>query len=88
MSAGMNSAFGVDRVLLIRHFVVVMLAVYVLVIHVYSSLSPPTVTHTLCISFLLRRKLATMRAYVTFFPTAHSGVGQSVLCSFPFSFLC
>ena len=48
----MNLAEGVDTVLLMRHLVFVKLVQVVVVIPGNSSLSPPTVTRTLCVSFL------------------------------------
>ena len=80
MSADINLAFFRDRVLLMRHLVVVRLAVCVEVLPVYSSLFPPTVTQTRCLTVLWGRRLATMRGYVTFFPsgTAERGTKRMV----------
>ena len=76
----MNFAFSRERVLFMRHLVVVKLAVCVDALPAYSSLSPPTVTRTLCLTFLWGRKLATMRGYVTFLPsgTAERGTKRIV----------
>ena len=57
-----------DKVLFIRHFVVLILAVCVDVIPSYSNVSPPTVTLTLCISFLCRPMLSTSLVPVTLRP--------------------
>ena len=80
MSAERNFAFFVERVLLMRHFVVVRLAVCVEALPVYSSLSPPIVTRALCFTFLCGRRLATIRGYVTFLSrgTAERGMNRMV----------
>ena len=54
-----NRVSGVETVLLSRHLVVLRLAEDVVVATVKSSLYPPTVTRTLCVSVLWYRILAT-----------------------------
>ena len=63
-----------------RHVVVVRLAVYVEELPVYFSLSPPTVTRTLCFTCLCGQRLATMCGYMTFLPggTAEQNERNSV----------
>ena len=60
------------------------LAVCVEVIPLYSRRSPPTVTRTLCTSFLCGLRLATSLAYVTLRPSGIAWRGMNRMVLVPF----
>ena len=84
MSMVMNFAFLVKMVLLRRNFTVVMSAVGVLMLPLYSNLSPPTHSLTLSESDLDGLCVQTMVIYVTFFfvGTFDCGIKKNVLVLF------